>query len=529
MTRQRTCVQRGISRFAFTIALATIGACARGEPSPLGTPDEREALVRDLVRQTLERTAWSPYTEGRPEQTFERDALALIPEFRAADTDHALLLALIRLSNLRHDRHLSVEPVAGGLQPPPIDAMAPIQFRTHFAVPGRYTLFVADYDRTLGERAGDRPAVGDVLVAVDDVAIDEYARRLEPYLRYSTLDKRWWETAIAVSLKSWRFGPELYAPGDSVRYRLQHADGSQYTLAVEHQPADGIQWAGHSTKRYPDFTRILTTASFDAYVHARGKPLVILDYHRFEPSGPADIDSLMSIASKRGLLDHAVFVDGTTSGGGSRGAYVLARLSPRPFKTTFGNLRLSDVTDRFIREVKREHDEGGAAELSDGGGRLVEWLTTDVVAALERRDAYSAAVPFKLAELPKDSDGTMSPARLHFRGGLAAAFSPFGGSHLDQFAATVIDNDLGYTLGMSAGGYSNTWEWTDTLRLPGSGRPLATFMWNIGHTIRPNGEILEGNAAPVQDRIPLTRENYSTYHADLIARVLAHFDSTKRE
>ncbi|MGQ0733167.1 MAG: hypothetical protein ACT4QD_05860 [Acidobacteriota bacterium] len=38
-----------------------------------------------------------------------------------------------------------------------------------------------------------------------------------------------------------------------------------------------------------------------------------------------------------------------SSGGGSRGAYVLARLSARPFKTTFGNLRISDITTAFSR------------------------------------------------------------------------------------------------------------------------------------------------------------------------------------
>ena len=119
----------------------------------------------------------------------------------------------------------------------------------------------------------------------------------------------------------------------------------------------------------------------------------------------------------------------------------------------------------------------------------------------------------------------MQPAPLHFRGGLAAAFTPFGGSHLDQFAAMVIDNQLGHTVGMTAGGYSNTWEWTETLRLPGSERPLADFMWNIGHTLRPNGQILEGNAAVPDELLPMTRENFAGYHAALIARAIARLDT----
>ncbi len=46
------------------------------------------------------------------------------------------------------------------------------------------------------------------------------------------------------------------------------------------------------------------------------------------------------------------------------------------------------------------------------------------------------------------------------------------------------------------------------LRSPLDGRPLVGFMWTIGHTIRPNGEVLEGNPAMPEDFIPMTRANY---------------------
>ena len=73
---------------------------------------------------------------------------------------------------------------------------------------------------------------------------------------------------------------------------------------------------------------------------------------------------------------------------------------------------------------------------------------------------------------------------------------PRRGSHLDQFIAIVKDNELGHYIGMPSGGYSNTWEWEETLTLAGyrSG-PVVQVMYNIGHTIRPNGEVLEGNPA----------------------------------
>ena len=78
------------------------------------------------------------------------------------------------------------------------------------------------------------------------------------------------------------------------------------------------------------------------------------------------------------------------------------------------------------------------------------------------------------------------------------------------------DNDLAFTIGMPTGGYSNTWEAEEVLRLPGTGRPLVHFMWNVGHTLRPNGEILEGNAVQPEVYVPLTRENFRTYHRDLL-------------
>jgi hypothetical protein len=74
---------------------------------------------------------------------------------------------------------------------------------------------------------------------------------------------------------------------------------------------------------------------------------------------------------------------------------------------------------------------------------------------------------------------------------------------------------------MPGGGYSNTWEGEETLLLPGSEKPLARFMWSIGQTIRPNGEVLEGNPALVDEWIPLTRDNYLEYYPILVRRALA--------
>ena len=47
-------------------------------------------------------------------------------------------------------------------------------------------------------------------------------------------------------------------------------------------------------------------------------------------------------------------------------------------------------------------------------------------------------------------------------------------------------------------------------------------MWTIGHTISPKGEIVEGNPAPVDEYLPLTRKNASGYVDALIERALVY-------
>jgi hypothetical protein len=199
------------------------------------------------------------------------------------------------------------------------------------------------------------------------------------------------------------------------------------------------------------------------------------------------------------------------------------RLSPKPFKTTFGNLRLSDAGVSFVEQAKEATGQlldSGVQEADDNGRWLLDWLETDVSAAIADGRDYTDDVPFKLAHAPRDSDGVLQPAPVHFTGRLVVLLGPDGGSHLDQFAAIVADNDLGPIVGMPAGGYSNTWEWEEVLIMPGTDRPVAEFMWSIGHTIRPNGEISEGNPAPVDEWVPLTRANAAEYYPTLLSRAL---------
>ena len=285
-------------------------------------------------------------------------------------------------------------------------------------------------------------------------------------------------------------------------------------------------WSGLSEPRYPGTRNVLATPTYDFLVPVDPTGHVVLVWYGFRETMVPDVDRLVEYAAANDLLDHTLVMDVTRSRGGSLGPYAMQRLQPRPFRTTFGNLRLSDVIQPFIDEKRAEAADRGAMdsgvpEVIDDGTWLLDWLETDVAPALARGDAYSNSVPFKSAHAPRDSDGILEPAPVHFRGPVAIISGPSGGSHLDQFVSIISDNGLGPVVGMPPGGYSNTWEWEETLTLDPGGRPLVGFMWNIGHTLRPNGEVLEGNPVEVDEWIPLTADNVADYYAILLDRALA--------
>ena len=233
----------------------------------------------------------------------------------------------------------------------------------------------------------------------------------------------------------------------------------------------------------------------------------------------------MEYAEQEQILDYDMIIDVTYSSGGSRGAYAIQRLVDRPFRTTFGNVRLSDLGREKIGELMRISVRTGEPDifgLNLSRRWLVDWAHTDATEAIRRGDEYTPPVPFKLAHLPKDSDGILQPAPVHFSGKVAIMNArTWGGSHLDQFVAMLVDNDLGVFVGVPTGGYSNTWEEDEVLYFPGTTWPVVKFQWSIGHTIRPNGEVLEGNPAQPDTYIPVTRQNFLEYHQILLEEAVA--------
>lgn len=514
-----------------------------------GTVEDRAALFDYLLQTTLERDAFAslpshPLYRAHPagldvvaEMARHRD------ELLAAETDSAFYYAILKISNARRDRHLRISPVEGGLvfpsaagveaslsnspAPEPAAARAPILLRPDLGTPGSSFLFVGDFSRSVaaGEH-GPAPTPGDRVVEISGLSADEYRESVRPYHRYSTDESFQWLLAGAVTQPGVQFPRRFH--GESLRLGLERPDGTRYALDLPYlDPAD-VEWEGHGERRYPGFSLapgIEEYETFSLYLpDARDLPVVLLQWHGFEADLVEGMDRLMGYAEERGLLDHHVIVDATVSGGGSRGAYAVQRLQPRPFRTTFGNLKVSDGMRLWVEERIRmlRTDPATASESVDGGGWLLEWLEEDARRAIEEGRLYTNAVPFKLAHLPKWSDGIVEPAAVHFRGRMVVLLGPRGGSHLDQFASQVVDNGLAHVIGMPAGGYSNTWQYEEVLRFPTTGRPIAGYMWSMGHTLRPNGEILQYNPARVHEHVPLTSDNHLDYHPLLLARALAY-------
>ena len=105
--------------------------------------------------------------------------------------------------------------------------------------------------------------------------------------------------------------------------------------------------------------------NFNVLLPEDGRPLVLLQWFDFEYELIQDVIDLMEFAEREGLLEHKLVIDVTDSGGGSRGAYAIQRLVDRPFRTTFGNIRLSDAGEGFGRRWSEADDSRQMKSFTD--------------------------------------------------------------------------------------------------------------------------------------------------------------------
>lgn len=532
-----------IARSLVVALILPLGWACQPPPAPseglLGTPELREALFDSIMAWTADREALSSVKNAVLGFDPLVEMAALREEVVGAETEEVLFYALHRMNNARRDRHLSLFLVPGGLTLAHEDGLpvqgreetrepwsAPVRLLPDFGVDGP-GYFIADV-ASGPEVAGVLPALGDRVISVNGRSLAELEAATVAYIRHSSVAGFRWKLAEALPLNTALFPPEFR--GEFLELELRGADGSAASFSLPYLDPEALEWRRWAEPSYPGFSLAWSTPTFDLYLPEDGGRVILLQWHRFSSTLISDVDRLMAFAEAEGLLDRVVIFDATRSGGGSLGAYAVQRIQPRPFKTTFGTLQISDIIEAFVAEreeafQRRRVYDGEGPETVDDGTWLLDWLRNEVLADLAQGREVTDPVPFKLAHAPKDSDGVLQPAPVHFRGPLVVFSGPNGGSHLDQFMSIVADNELGPILGMQAGGYSNTWEWEAVLTYPGTNQPVVGFMWNIGHTIRPNGEILEGNPAAVTHSIPLTAENAGEYYDLLLSEAFRYLDS----
>ena len=505
------------------LILATSCADDAVDRARIGTAETRGELFDSIVAMTERREAFSPIKERNLSFAPLDEMRALRSEIVNASTEEELFFALTRLSNARRDHHLSVTRVEQGLRVSDTLALtAPIRILADYSdldAPSFFVAAVADHPSVT---SGEAIVPGDLIVAVNGRPISEYVDTFTPWVVHSSVHGLFWDLARDMPRRRPVVPPWLYR--NTLELELQRESGDGYSVSLPYLDPETTVIPEPEEDPYPGFTVALQRFDFNVLLPDDGRALVIIQWLDFEDELIQDVVDLMEFAERRDILDHALIIDVTNSSGGSRGAYAMQRLVDRPFRTTFGNVRLSDAGQAFIRrwsETAEPEDPGPEIfGLNESGSWLREWARTDATFDIAEGLEYTRPVPFKLAHLPKDSDGVLHPAPVHFSGPIAIIGGPRGGSHLDQFVSMFADNGLAYVVGMPTGGYSNTWEASEVLTMPRTGQPLAEFMWNIGHTLRPNGEILEGNAVAPDRYLPLSRANFRTYHQLLLDAAL---------
>ena len=478
-------------------------------------------LFDDIITKTEHREAFSEFKEANIGFSAINDMKALRDEFLAAETELDLWFALEKLSNARRDRHLGVISVDGGLQLPETRSCvsAPIRVLPEILDVQNPTFFVASV-----EEGVTSPQVGDVIVSVNGQSMPEYMNEFAPYIRHSTLPGLYWEITRHLPRRISMFPLSSYS--ERLYLTLERPSGRRYNVSLSYgDDCPSFSQIMHLTYPYSDFAVVMERTNFDLRLD-RDREIILLNWKRFDrESLIQDVGDLVEYAEEEQILDWDIVIDVTYSRGGSWGAYVIQRLIDRPFRTTFGNVRLSDLGRQRIENYASRDprtDEPDIFGLNLSRSWLYDWARSDATEAIERGDEYTAPVPFKLAHLPKDSDGVLHPAPVHFSGEIAIINAwTFGGSHLDQVMAMFVDNELATFVGVPTGGFSNTWEGEEDLYFPGTSQPVVRFIWTIGHTLRPNGEVLEGNPAQPDSYIPITRKNYQSYHKLLLDQAIA--------
>ncbi|MBV6645045.1 MAG: hypothetical protein KI790_06335 [Cyclobacteriaceae bacterium] len=480
---------------SFLVLVSIVLFCRVPVTAQCLSPDEREKLFERIVQNTVSREAWSPYKLDQTQYISKAEKLRTA--FRDADTDQKLARALLKLSNLRNDRHLTISQVIGGLNYKDDKVQSLLKFTPDFSE-NTHSFFVSDKD--VSSTLTRSVTLGDELIAVNGIEIEKYLKMLKPNLSFSTNNGLRWQASKALGKRYDLFDPPLY-DGNTVTYTLRSASGKVYDQRLPYS-GKPKRWTNIGKPTFPKFDQVLQQKNFDLYATNCPEKVLLINWLDLNNKYlDEDLNALLSFANREGYLNSKIIFFAPFSGGGSGAPKVVQVLSDRPFKTTFGNLKISDASLDFAKTRST---------------KIKTWIDD---ANKANRD-YTSNEPFKLRYFGRGSDGIMQPSPLYFTGQKVGVFSSKGGSNLDQLMAMIVDNDIMPTIGYPTGGFSNTWEYYEDLSCPKDHSMLLRYGWSIGHTIRPNGEVLEGNPAQPDEVIHLTKENFTTYWDGLVNRAL---------
>lgn len=531
-----TIFARRWARLSWILPLMAVGACGPdGPPQRVGTAELREALFDTLVVRMERRDARSPFKgEHWGEDTAERMA-ELRDEVVAADTEEELFYALRRVSNLRRDRHLDVTRVEGGLRVlddsgleggPEARLQAPVRIFPDYRDTTAY--FVADVSVDEEHFPAGRPEPGARVLAVDGVDIDEYVAMVEPYHRASYRPNQRWLVARGIGSPSAELPAHIR--GVSLELTVENPSGDTVTIQLPYLDREEVAWAGFAEASYPGFRKGRSTPTWDLWLPEDDREVLLLTWHGFGETVREDVDTLVSLAQRRGWLDRGLILDASEAEGGEGAVYALRHLRPQSFRPSLGNLRLSDAAAQWV-EARLADAPPAVAGLNPGSdverSWILEWFRHEVRDSLNAGAAYSNAVAAHMAS--SGGSGTaraewVDPAPVHFRGPMVAFFAPRGGSELDRFAAMLKDNGMAHLIGMTPGGFSNSWTYGEVLRFPGTEQPVVRFEYTIGNALRPNGQVLESNPALPHEWVTFSASDYRAFHTRLVERAEAHLE-----
>lgn len=486
------------------ISILILFAQATVKGQNCGSSEERAALFDEILLKTKNRESWSPYKEVKSFEKYEQLSLSLREEFINADDDKKLAEALLKLSNLRNDQHLTINPVKGGIEFSRNYIESGVRFYPDFSK-GYHSYFVSDL--LTNSNISSSISIGDELIAVNDLNINQYVDMLLPFVNYSTENNMKWKVAKILSRKYSLFSSDLYLSNinqkDNVKFTFKKRDTEEiYSEILEYGISRLSKWQNSCYPKFSGFDLKFKTPFYELFLSKDGRNVILLNWLKLydeNMSINSAIKKLLEYAEKNAILNNDLIFYAPFCEGGNSAPEVLKILASNNFKTTFGNVRISD-----------------ASKSTSFKGRVRKWI--DI--AVKRGDNYTSNEPFKLRYFKRGGDGLMKPNKVRFTGNKIGVFSSMGGSNVDQLLAMIVDNSIMYTIGYPTGGYSNTWEYSEVLNFRNGSNKVLRYYWSIGHTIRPNGEVLEGNPAQPDELIKLTNKNGEAYWDFLVTRAL---------